>query len=123
MLFRPAGENKPTEYTVVYDRDITSGIALTNSANTFPKAQILTMACAYTDPCGETRPCFVRLPRFVPDPSVSITFDAETQEIELAGALNIDYCSTRKSLYTIYYPDEELVVTGDVDDTTGGDEP
>ena len=111
-----AGEDKPTRYFVTFDRDITSGIAMTNSAETFPKAQILTMACAYTDPCGEARPCFVRIPRFVPDPSVSISFDAENQEIELAGAMNIEYCSSAKQLYTIYYPDEELVVSGDSDD-------
>ena len=34
------------------------------------------------------------------------------QEIDFSGNLNVDYCAGTSSLYYIYYPDEDLVVTG-----------
>lgn len=37
---------------------------------------------------------------------------AETQEIDFSGNLNVDYCAGTSSLYYIYYPDEDLVVSG-----------
>ncbi len=48
------------------------------------------------------------------DPSVTISLDRESQEMDFNGNLNIDYCSSTKALYYIYFPGNEEVVTGTV---------
>lgn len=107
------GDDKPIQYLVRYDRDITSGIKLTNDAESFPNLVKLTLFCSYVDPCSdELKPCYVLLPRFMADPSVTISLDRESQEMDFNGNLNIDYCSATKALYYIYFPEESVVVSG-----------
>lgn len=109
-----AAEDAPIQYLVKYDRNSKSGMKLTNTVNKFPDTVRLTLFCSYVDPCAdELKPCYVYLPSFMPDPSVTISLDRETQEMDFNGTLQMDYCSTAKSLYYIYFPDEEIsVVTG-----------
>lgn len=104
-----AGDNKPIEYLVTYEREVESGIKLVNDAESFPDLVKLTLYCSYVDPCSdELKPCYVVLPRFMSDPSVTISLDRESQEMDFNGNLNIDYCSTTKALYYIYFPDEKV---------------
>ncbi len=106
--------SKPVQYLVRFERDVTSGIALVNDTNTFPKAHKQTWFCAYGDPCDDDlKPCYVVLPHVVADPSVTINFDREDQSFDFNGNLNVDYCAgSVKALYYIYFPDEDLVVSG-----------
>lgn len=107
----------PIQYLVTYDRDVESGIMLVNDAEKFPDAVKLTLSASYVDPCGELKLCYIVLPRFVADPSMTIAFDAENQNMEFNGALNLDYCGAQKALYYIYFPENDTVVSGDGDDT------
>lgn len=107
------GADQPIQYLVKYERDVESGAMLTNSTKDIPGLVKLTLFCAYGDPCkNDLRPCYVVIPRFAPDPSMTISLDAETQEVDFSGNLNVDYCAGTQALYYIYYPDEDLVLSG-----------
>lgn len=113
------GEGKPIQYLVRYDRNVESGIKLVNDATTFPSLVKLTLFCSYVDPCSDDlKPCYVVIPRFMADPSVTISLDRESQEMDFNGNLNIDYCSNTKALYYIYFPEESVVVSGTVEEDT-----
>lgn len=106
-----AKDGDPIQYLVKYQRKAKSGIKLTNTVNKFPETQRLTLFCSYMDPCSDgLKPCYVYLPSFMPDPSVTVSLDRETQEMDYNGTLQIDYCSTSKPLYYIFFPDEEVSV-------------
>ena len=109
----PQVTDGPIQYLVKYERPMTSGAMLMNTTAVSSDLVKLTLFCAMGDPCSDgLRPCYVVIPRFAADPSMTISLDAETQEIDFSGNLNVDYCAGTSSLYYIYYPDEELVVTG-----------
>lgn len=103
----------PIKYLIKYERPVTSGAMLQNTTSVSSDLVKLTLFCAMGDPCEDAlRPCYVVIPRFAADPSMTISLDAETQEVDFSGNLNVDYCAGTSSLYYIYYPDEDLVVTG-----------
>lgn len=107
------GVDAPIQYLIKYERMTESGIVLSNTVNAFPKAVRLTFMCSYVDPCSdEMKPVYLYIPSFMADPNMTISLDRETQEMAFNGALQIDYCSVEKNLYFLYYPDEELVVSG-----------
>lgn len=106
-------EDGPIKYLVKFERSVTSGAMLQNTTAVSSDLVKLTLFCAMGDPCSDgLRPCYVVIPRFAADPSMTISLDAETQEIDFNGNLNVDYCAGTSSLYYIYYPDEDLVVEG-----------
>lgn len=112
-----AGEDMPIQYLVKYQRKVKSGIKLVNTADKFPNTVRLTLFCSLIDPCDDNlRACYVYIPSFMADPSVTISLDRETQEMDFNGTLQMDYCGTEKNLYFIYFPDEDAVVTGTVAD-------
>lgn len=104
----------PVQYLVSYDRDMSSGLKLSNYADKFPHTYRLTFLASYLDPCDDDlKPCYIVLPKFMPDPSVTISLSRENQEMDFNGNLNLDFCSAQKALYFIYFPDEDLVVPGE----------
>ena len=108
-----AADGAPIQYLLTYERDVTSGIKLSNNSKDFPPLSKLVLFCSYGDPCkDDLRPCYVVVPRFAADPSMTISLDAETQEVDFSGNMNIDYCAGTSALYYIYYPDEDLVLSG-----------
>jgi len=108
-----AGADQPIQYLVKYERDVVSGAMLSNTTKDLPGLVKLTLFCAYGDPCNnDLKPCYVVIPRFAADPSMTISLDAETQEVDFSGNLNVDYCAGTQSLYYIYYPEEDLVISG-----------
>lgn len=110
-----AGDDLPIQYLVKYQRSATSGMRLVNTVDKFPNSVRLTLFCSYIDPCSDNlKPCYVYIPSFMADPSVTISLDAETQEMDFNGVLQMDYCSTEKNLYFIYFPDEDIVLSGTV---------
>lgn len=122
-LTLPAGgKDLPVSYVVIYDRDVESGIKIVNDAYTFPETYKLTLQVSYFDICDDRlKLAYVVLPKFQPSPDQTISLSAEDQNVDFNGTLNVDYCSgTQKTLYTIYFPDDDTVVTGT---TTGGEEP
>lgn len=108
-----AGTDAPVQYLVKYQRNAASGMKLSNRADQFPSAVRLTLYCAYVDPCEDTlKPCYVYIPSFMADPSVTISLDSETQEMDYTGTLQVSYCGGTKDLYFIFFPDEDIVVSG-----------
>ena len=108
-----AGTDQPIQYLIRYERDVVSGAMLTNTTKDLPALVKLTLFCSYGDPCNnDLKPCYVVIPRFAADPSMTISLDAETQEVDFSGNLNVDYCAGTQALYYIYYPEEDLVVSG-----------
>ena len=86
-----AGTDQPIQYLVKYERDVVSGAMLTNTTKDLPGLVKLTLFCSYGDPCNnDLRPCYVVIPRFAADPSMTISLDAETQEVDFSGNLNVD---------------------------------
>lgn len=83
--------NAPTQYLVKWERNVTSGAMLQNTTAVSSDLVKLTLFCAMGDPCEDSlRPCYVVIPRFAADPSMTISLDAETQEIDFSGNLNVD---------------------------------
>lgn len=113
-----SGDDAPTTYVVRYERNVKSGIKLSNLADKFPDTVHLTLQCAYADPCSDTlKPVYCYIPSFMPDPSMTINLDVENQEMDFNGTLQMDYCSgTDKVLYVFYYPDEDITEVGVVVD-------
>ena len=117
-----AATDAPVTYIIRYERNVKSGIKLSNVANKFPNTMHMTFLCSYMDPCSDTlKPCYVYIGSFMPDPSITINLDSENQELDFNGIIQVDYCSADKVLYVIYYPDEELTVVGTGDDDDGED--
>ena len=85
---------------------------MSNTATEFPKTVRLTLYVAVMDPCSsEYKAGYVYIPSLTPDPSVTISFDTENQEVDFNGNVNLDYCGKEALLYTLFFPDENAVVT------------
>jgi hypothetical protein len=110
-----SGTDAPIKYIVKYDREITSGMKLSNIADVFPDTVKLTLYCSYVDPCDDNlKPVYVVLPSFQASPETTISLNADEQEMDFTGNLQIDYCASQPALYYLYFPDEGItkVVTG-----------
>lgn len=108
-----AGANEPINYLVKYDREVTSGIKITNTADKFPQTVKLTLYCSYVDPCDDQlRAAYVVLPSFQASPETTVSLSSDEQEMDFNGSIQVDYCATSPALYYIYVPDENAVKTG-----------
>ena len=107
-----AGDDYPVNYVLKYDRTVTAGYKLVNDADVFADTIRLTLYCSIVDPCEDAlRSCYVYIPSFQPSPEANISLNAEEQELDFSGNLQIDYCASQKNLYIIYFPDEDAVTT------------
>ena len=102
----------PDQYLIKYDRDVTSGMKISNKADAFPDTVKMTLYAAVMDPCSDKfKAAYIVIPSLTPDPSVTISFDSENQEVDFSGSVNINYCSCDKDLFYIFFPDEDAVIT------------
>ena len=102
----------PQKYLIKYERDSEKGAKLANYANSFPDTIKLTLYAAVMDPCSDKyRAAYIVIPSFQPSPAVTISLDAESTETTYEGNVNVDYCGQDKTLFFIYFPDEEAVTT------------
>lgn len=103
----------PTQYLVKFERSVSSGAQIVNDTKSLPQLNKLTLFCAMGDPCKDKlRPCYVVIPRFAPDPSMTLSLSADETTVDFSGNLNVDYCGGSQALYFIYYPEEDLVLSG-----------
>lgn len=108
-----AAEGAPDQYLIKYDRDMETGLKIANTADDFPDTIKLTLYAAIMDPCSDTyKSAYIVLPSFQPDPSTTISFDSENQNVDFKGNLQVDFCSCTKALYYIYFDNEDVVVAG-----------
>lgn len=107
------GEDLPINYLVKYDREVSDGIKLVNTADKFPATVQLTLYCSYVDPCDDTlKACYVVLPSFQASPETTLSLSADEQEMDFNGTIQVDYCATSPALYYIYFPAENAVKSG-----------
>lgn len=103
----------PTMYLIKYQRDVESGISMENVSNVFPDTERLTLYAAIVDPCEDHyKAAYIYIPSFQPDPNVTISLDKDNQEMDFNGNINVDMCGCQKTLYVLYFPEEDAVVTG-----------
>lgn len=106
-------EGAPDQYLVKYERDMTDGMKIANTADSFPDTIKLTLYAAIMDPCSDTyKSAYIVIPSFQPDPSTTISFDSDSQEVDFNGNLQISFCGCEKALYFIYFDNEDVVVAG-----------
>ena len=99
-----------TQFIVKYDRAVTEGVKILNSADKFPKTVKLTLKALCVDPChaDELKGCYIVLPSFQPSPETTIALGGDDTSIDFTGDLQVNYCSTTKDLYTVYFcPDDD----------------
>lgn len=94
-----------SQYVVKYDRNVTEGVDILNSADKFPATVRLTLKGLCVDPCeaDTLRAVYIVLPSFQPSPETTIALSSDNATLDFNGSLQTDYCSTDKSLYHVYY--------------------
>jgi hypothetical protein len=107
-VLTPPTDAEEAQYIVKYTRNVTSGIAIKNKADKFPGTVRLTLKALAVDPCSADtlRAVYIVLPSFQVSPEVSISFQTDST-LEYKGSLQVDYCSADKSLYEIYFAEED----------------
>jgi hypothetical protein len=107
VLTLPTDESV-VQYVVKYDRNVSDGVAIKNRADKFPGTVKLTLKALCVDPCSADtlRACYIVLPSFQVSPETSIALQTDTQ-LEYKGDLQVDYCSTDKTLYEIYIASDD----------------
>lgn len=111
-----AEEGAPVQYVVFYQRNVKSGIKLINEGDKFPSTVKMTLYCSYLTACGDFAPCYVYIPSFQPSPETTVSLDSEEQTMDFSGDIQLDTCGTDKLLYAIYFPEENVVTTGVVEE-------
>lgn len=101
-------DNTAEQFIVKYDRDVTDGVKIQNKANEFPKSVRLFFKAVYFDPCNKNtlKGCYIEIPSFQISPEINLPLQTEA-EMNFNGDLEIDYCSVDKTLYNVYFPNDE----------------
>lgn len=107
-VLTPPTDTNETQYIVKYTRNVTSGVAIKNSADKFPGTVKLTLKALCVDPCSADtlRACYIVLPSFQVSPEVSLSLTTEST-MDYKGTLQVNYCSSDKELYSIYLAEED----------------
>jgi hypothetical protein len=103
--FTPPTDSGEVQYVVKYDRSVTEGVEILNSADKFPATVKLTLKGLCVDPCeaDTLRAVYIVLPSFQPSPETTIALNSDNPTLDFNGSLQVDYCSTDKTLYKIFY--------------------
>ena len=98
-----------TKYLISYDRTVTNGMKVVNSADDFPSTVKLTLKCLAVDPChlGELKALYVQFPSFQPSPEVSFELTTDST-FDFTGDAQVDYCSDDKALYILTWADDDI---------------
>lgn len=106
--FTPPSAEGVDTYIVMYDRKVKSGVAITNKADKFPQTVKLTLKALAVDPCHSDvlKGVYIVLPSFQVSPEIEISLTTDGQ-LAYSGSMQVDYCSSDKALYHIYWADED----------------
>lgn len=102
-------DTTPVEFVIKYEREVESGVKVSNKANKFPKTIKLTLKALAVDPCSpdQVRACLIVLPSFQVSPETTISLQTD-QQLQYTGNLQVDYCSSDKELYSIYFAEDDI---------------
>lgn len=108
VLSTPTSDAEDQLFIIKYDRNVTEGIKVHNSADKFPGTIKLTLRVLGIDPCSAdtVRSMYVEFPSFQVSPEVDLSLTTDAG-INFNGTLQVDYCSADKSLYNIYFAPED----------------
>lgn len=103
--FTPPTDSNESQYVVKYDRSVNEGVEILNSADKFPATIKLTLKALVVDPCeaDTLRSAYIVLPSFQPSPETTIALSSDNATLDYSGSLQVNYCSTDKELYKIFY--------------------
>lgn len=103
--FTPPTDSNESQYVVKYDRSVSEGVEILNSADKFPATIKLTLKALVVDPCeaDTLRSAYIVLPSFQPSPETTIALSSDNATLDYSGSLQVNYCSTDKELYKIFY--------------------
>lgn len=107
-LLTPPTDNETSIYIVKYNRKVKSGVYVVNKADKFPQTVKLTLKALAVDPChaDTLRAVYIVLPSFQVSPEIEISLTTDGQ-LPYSGSLQVDYCSADKSLYEVYFADDD----------------
>lgn len=107
-LFTPPTDDESTMFIIKYDRKAKSGVAVYNKADKFPSTVRLTLKALAVDPChaDTLRAVYIVLPSFQVSPEIEINLATDGQ-LAYSGSLQVDYCSANKTLYEVYFADDD----------------
>lgn len=108
----PTTAAEDSQFVVRYQRNVTDGIKITNSADKFPDTCRLLFKVIGVEPCtaDTVRAMYLEIPSFQVSPEVDLSLTTDAG-ISYNGTLQSDYCSSDKALYNIYFAtddDEDL---------------
>lgn len=108
LVLPSAGEGLPTRYIIKYDRYVENGAVVKNSADKFPATVKFTLKVLAVDPCSADtlKAAYVVMESFQPSPEVSVGLTTDTT-LDFSGDLQVNYCSSDKELYSIYWADDD----------------
>ena len=97
-----------TKYLLSYDRTVSDGIKVVNSADDFASTCKMTLKCLAVDPChlGELKALYVQFPSFQPSPEVSFELTTDST-FDFTGDAQVDDCSEDKALYILSWADND----------------
>lgn len=103
-----APTNPGKQYIVKYNRTVSNGAIIHNQADKFPQTVRLYLKCLAVDPCSADtlKALYVELPSFQPSPETTINFTTDGT-LDYSGDLQVDYCSVNKSLFNLYWCDDD----------------
>lgn len=106
-IILPTGDAE--QYVVRYDRKVTKGARITNSAEKFPTAVRMILKALAVDPCSpdDLKGCYIEMPNFQLSPETTVSLSSDNQEMSISGVLNTNYCSVDKELFSLYWSDDE----------------
>lgn len=107
-VFTTPTDANEVQYVVRYDRTVSEGAVIKNKANEFPGTVRLLVKALAVDPCSADtlKACYIYLKSFQVSPEVSLNLTTDAQ-LEYKGDLQVDYCSTDKTLYEFYWAEED----------------
>lgn len=108
----PPTDPDETEYIVKYTKEVKSGTKIVNSADKFPKAHELYFKALAVDMCDKEsfKAVIIRIPSFIPSPEFTLALQGgDSQTMDYKGAILADTCSADKTLFEVYFIDEDEV--------------
>ncbi len=103
----------PTDITgkiqIKYDREVESGIKLTQAADKFPKTCKFTLSVLVADPCDKEtlRHAYIVFPSFQMSPDNTISLNTEDTQ-SFSGSAQKDYCGANGEMFTIYLSEDDI---------------
>lgn len=94
---------------VKYDREVKSGMQLSQKADKFPNTCKFTLSALVCDPCDKEtlRHAYIVFPSFQMSPDNTLSFNTEDTQ-SFSGTAQKDYCSEAHDLYVIHMAEDDI---------------